>query len=97
MAPLSVAPRQHTASTAAAGGKPSGTRGASNSKARAVIATVINTPPKPSRRPAADAAQVGLEACVEDQQSQAHPMQGLHLQRAEGLGLVHPLDGTHQA
>ena len=53
--------------------------------------------PQAWRSHTADAAQVGLEAGVEDQQRQAHPMQGLHLQRAEGLGLVHPLDGNHQA
>ena len=45
----------------------------------------------------ADAAQVGLETGVEDQQRHAHPVQGLHLKRAKGLGLGQPLGGNHQA
>jgi hypothetical protein len=53
--------------------------------------------PQPGHRHAADAAQVGLETGVEDQQRQADPMQGLQLQRTEGLGLGQPLAGNHQA
>ena len=53
--------------------------------------------PQACRGHAADAAQVGLESGVEDQQRQAHPMQGLHLQRAEGLGLHQPFGGNQQA
>ena len=44
----------------------------------------------------ADAAQVGTQAGVEDQQGQAHPMQGFELHRAEGLGLRHQLGGDGQ-
>ena len=53
--------------------------------------------PQTCRGHATDAAQVGLETGVENQQRQAHPVQGFHLQRAEGLGLGQQLRGNQQA